>query len=121
MESKLSLRSVDSLGGPFAWPLVGNAFSFRPGKIHQVVENWCQRHGPLFRMKLGRTPVLVVARTDTITAIMRDRPDGFRRPSVMSQVSDEMGGLPGVFLAEGAEWRAQRKMVMAAFAPHAVR
>lgn len=121
MESKLSLRSVDSLGGPFAWPLVGNAFSFRPGKIHQVVEKWCHRHGPLFRMKLGRTSVLVVARTDTITAIMRDRPDGFRRPSVMSQVSDEMGGLPGVFLAEGAEWRAQRKMVMAAFAPHAVR
>lgn len=121
MESQVPLRRFSQVGGPFALPLVGNAFQMRRGKVHQVVERWCLRYGPLFRMKLGPTRVLVVARHETVAAIMRDRPDGFRRPSVMSEVSDEMGGLPGVFLAEGAEWRAQRKMVMAAFAPHAVR
>ncbi len=32
-----------------------------------------------------------------------------------------MGGIPGVFLAEGAVWRNQRRMVMAGFAPHAIK
>jgi cytochrome P450 len=121
MESNITLRRIDNVGGPFALPLLGNALQMRRGKIHQVVEAWCKRHGALFRIRLGRTPVLVVARHETVAAIMRDRPEGFRRPTIFSQVSDEMGGLPGVFLAEGADWRAQRKMVMAAFAPHAVR
>jgi cytochrome P450 len=121
VETQLPLRRLRDLGGPIALPLVGNVFQMRRTKVHQDVEAWCYRYGPLFRIKLGRTPVLVVARHETVSAIMRDRPDGFRRPSVMTRVSDEMGGLPGVFLAEGSAWRAQRRMVMAAFAPHAVR
>jgi cytochrome P450 len=32
-----------------------------------------------------------------------------------------MGGRPGLFLAEGAAWRDQRRMVMTALAPHAVK
>ena len=65
--------------------------------------------------------VLVVTDTALINAVLRDRPDGFRRPSVTAEVSDELGGERGVFLAEGAAWRNQRKMVMQAFAPHAIK
>jgi cytochrome P450 len=65
--------------------------------------------------------VLVVADHQLVTAVLRDRPDGFRRPALTEQIAKEMKGRPGVFLEEGAVWREQRRMVMAALAPHAVK
>jgi cytochrome P450 len=60
---------------------------------------------------------LVVAGHKEVAAVLKERPDGFRRPSITANVSMEMGGTPGLFLAEGLEWRNQRRMVMAGFAP----
>ena len=114
------LRRVADLPGPRAWPLVGNLPQLKVTRIHQIVERWCHIHGPLFRLKFARTPVLVVANHRLVAAILRDRPDGFRRPAVTARVSDEMGAAPGLFLAEGTAWRDQRRMVMAGFAPHAI-
>lgn len=115
------LRPMHDLPGPRPWPLAGNLPQMRPLRIHQDVEAWSKQYGPLFTMRFGRTPILVVASHELVSAVLRDRPDGFRRPSITAQISDEMGGLPGVFLAEGATWRDQRRMVMAALAPHAVK
>lgn len=115
------LRHMHDLPGPQPWPLAGNLPQMRPLRIHQDVEAWCKQYGPLFKISFGRTPVLVVSSHELVSAVLRDRPDGFRRPSITAQVSDEMGGRPGVFLAEGAAWRDQRRMVMAALAPHAVK
>ncbi|WP_343733259.1 cytochrome P450 [Duganella sp.] len=114
-------RPMHELPGPRPWPLAGNLPQMRPLRIHQDVEAWSRQYGPLFKISFGRTPVLVVASHELVHAVLRDRPDGFRRPSITAHVSDEMGGLPGVFLAEGAAWRDQRRMVMAALAPHAVK
>ncbi|WP_432380031.1 cytochrome P450 [Duganella sp. P38] len=115
------LRHMNALPGPRPWPLAGNLPQLRPLRVHQQVEAWARQYGPLFRMTFGRTPLLVVADHELVSAVLRDRPDGFRRPSVTARVSDEMGGRPGVFNAEGAAWRDQRRMVMAALAPHAVK
>ncbi|NVM75495.1 cytochrome P450 [Duganella sp. SG902] len=115
------LRHMYDLPGPRPWPLAGNLPQMRPLRIHQDVEAWSKQYGPLFTMRFGRAPILVVASHELVSAVLRDRPDGFRRPSITAQISDEMGGLPGVFLAEGTAWRDQRRMVMAALAPHAVK
>lgn len=115
------LRQVSDLPGPRPWPLAGNLPQMRPLRVHQDVEAWARQYGPLFKMTFGRTPVLVVAGHELVSTVLRERPEGFRRPSVTANVSDEMGGRPGVFLAEGAAWRDQRRMVMAALAPHAVK
>ena len=114
-------RSIDSLPGPRNWPLVGSLLSVRPRRIHQVIEQWCHQYGPLFRVYFGRTMLLVVGRHSTVTALLKDRPDGFRRPGITAQVAAEAGGLPNVFMAEGADWRNQRRMVMAGFAPKPVK
>jgi cytochrome P450 len=114
-------RSINQLPGPRGWPLLGNLPQMKPTRIHRVVEDWSRRHGGLFRIRFGRTPVLVVADHELVAAVLRDRPDGFRRPLVTARVSDEMNGRPGLFLAEGSAWRDQRRMVMAAFAPHAIK
>ena len=116
-----TLRRIADLPGPRPLPLLGNLPQIRPLRIHQDVEAWSRQYGPLFRLSFGRTPLLVVSGHELVGATLRDRPDGFRRPSITARVSDEMGGRPGVFLAEGAAWREQRRMVMAALAPHAVK
>ena len=115
------LRQMRDLPGPRGWPLIGNLVQMRPARIHLDMERWSQRYGTLFRVMFGRRPVLVLADHDTINAVLRNRPDGFERPSITRIISEELGGLPGVFLAEGATWRNQRRMVMAGFAPHAIK
>jgi cytochrome P450 len=115
------LRQIKNLPGPRAWPLVGNVLQLKPRRIHQDVELLCQRFGPLLRLYFGRHPVVVVANHATVNAILRERPGTFRRPSLTTQVAAEMGGLPNVFNAEGANWRNQRRMVMAGFAPKPIK
>lgn len=115
------MRRIDSLPGPRAWPLVGNVLQLDRLRVHQTVERWSREHGPFFRICFGRTKVLVVADSAAVGAILRDRPDGFRRPAITARVSEEMGGSPGLVIAEGELWRNQRRMVMAAFAPHAIK
>ncbi|TFW19446.1 cytochrome P450 [Duganella callida] len=114
-------RHMRDLPGPQPWPLAGNLPQMTPLRRHQDVEAWSRQYGPLFRISFGNTPILVVASHELVNAVLRDRPDGFRRPSITEAISSEMGGRPGVFMAEGAAWRDQRRMVMAALSPHAVK
>ncbi|MRX08212.1 cytochrome P450 [Pseudoduganella sp. FT25W] len=114
-------RQINDLPGPRPWPLAGNLPQLQPQRVHQDVEAWARQYGPLFKMRFGRTPILVVAGHELVSAVLRDRPDGFRRPSITAAVSEEMGGQPGLFISEGAAWRNQRRMVMTALAPHAVK
>ena len=116
-----ALRQLSALPGPKGLPILGVALQLRPRKVHADVEALARRYGPMFRMSIGRQQVLAITDTALINAVLRDRPDGFRRPSVTAEASDELGGERGVFLAEGALWRNQRKMVMQAFAPHAIK
>lgn len=115
------LRTVESLPGPRPWPLLGNLPNMDLRHIHRSVEQWSKRYGPVFKINIGNVPMVVLAGHDLVNAALRDRPDGFRRPSITAEVSNEMGGRPGVFLAEGTAWRNQRRMVMTALAPHAVK
>lgn len=116
-----ALRQLSDLPGPAGLPFLGNALQLRPRSVHADVEAMARRYGSLFRLRVGRQQALVVADAALVSGILRDRPDGFRRPDVTAQVADEMGGERGVFLAEGTAWRNQRKMVMQAFAPHAIK
>jgi cytochrome P450 len=116
-----ALRQIKNLPGPPARPLVGNLLQVKVSRIHLDMEQWCVRYGPLFRVYLGRQPLLVVAHHATVSTLLRDRPEGFRRPSVTAFISSEIGGLSNIFMAEGAAWRNQRRMVMAGFAPKAIK
>ena len=118
---KQPLRQIRHLPGPLALPFFGNSFQLKLPRIHRDVEGWVSRYGPYMRAWFGRTLVLVVADSEAVSAILRDRPDGFRRPLSSYIVSEEMGGIPGLFLAEGSAWRNQRRMVMAGMAPGAIK
>jgi len=114
-------RRLADLPGPRSLPLLGNLHQLHRERLHQDMENWAREYGPLFRVSLGPSPMLVVADHTLIGQVLRERPGMFRRPTVTADVARELGGIDGVFEAEGADWRNQRRMVMQAFAPHAVK
>lgn len=116
-----TLRQFKDLPGPRPWPLVGNALQVKLSRLHQDVEAWAQQYGPVFRMRLGPNNVLVVADHDVVAGLLKDRPDGFRRPALLVDIIEEMGLKSGVITAEGNAWQHQRRMVMASFTPGNVR
>ncbi len=119
--SKGTLRTIRSLPGPIAWPIIGNVFSLRPKRVHQSFEQLALRYGNLFRIHFGPRPILFLANHDTVNSVLKARPETFSRPKLLANISQEMGGEVGLFMAEGMEWRNQRRMVMAGFAPHAIK
>jgi len=112
-----TLRSVDDLPGPRGVPIFGNALQIDTERMHRQLEQWCLEYGPYFKLRLGKRNVVVVGDHDAVVAILRDRPDGFRRTTRLEETWLEMGLAPGVFVANGDTWRRQRRMVMAGFDP----
>jgi cytochrome P450 len=106
-------RAIGELRGPPGLPLIGNAHQIRTRRLHLILEEWCDRYGPVFRFDLGPRRIVGIGELDEINTILRDRPDGFRRWRELKEGSDETG-LSGVFVAEGDEWRHQRRLAVTA-------
>ena len=104
------LESIESLGGPRGLPLVGSLFDIDFKAFHRRLEDWCEVYGPIFRIRIGPRTIIVIAETETIKRMFRERPDVFRRTRALESATVEMR-LTGVFSAEGDNWRRQRKIV----------
>ena len=117
-----ALRELHDLPGPRALPLIGNAWRLQRTRVHQQVEAWSREYGPYFRFRLGRRGAMLgVSDHEALAALLRDRPDGFRRTRLLEQVGREMGLNPGLFAANGDDWKRQRRMVMAGLDPSHVK
>jgi len=115
------LREIAELPGPRGLPVLGNLLQVRRSTIHQDVERWSREHGPYFRFSLGGRQLLGVADHEALHALLRDRPEGFRRTRLLESIGNEMGLKRGVFGANGEAWKRQRRMVMAGFDPSHVK
>ena len=113
----MDLRRYEDLPGPRGLPVFGNVFQIESGGLHLRLEQWCREYGPYFRFRVGRRRILVVGEHEAVAAVLRDRPEGFRRTTRFEEIWTEMGLTPGVFGANGETWRRQRRMVMAGFDP----
>ncbi len=112
-----ALRQFDALPGPRGIPVLGNALQIESSRFHQQLEAWCDEFGPLFKVRIVKRKILVVGDHQIVAAILRDRPDGFRRTARFEAIWREMNLPIGVFGANGEAWRRQRRMVMAGFDP----
>jgi len=109
------LRRPADLPGPRAWPLVGNIFDLDLPRLHQVYEEWAKEYGPLYVFRLATQRVVVVSDPALVQQILRARPETYRRIAKVEPVFEELG-VAGVFSAEGAAWRPQRRLAMEALA-----
>ena len=109
-------RTIADLPGPRGWPLVGNLLQLDLSRLHQVLEGWSATYGPVYRYRMGPQQVVVVSDPELNEQILRARPETFRRLANVEPVFREMG-VAGVFSAEGAAWRSQRRLAMEALSP----
>ncbi|MDQ2928329.1 MAG: cytochrome P450 [Pseudomonadota bacterium] len=111
------LRRYRDLPGPRGIPLIGNGHQVRATRFHQQLEAWAQQYGKVFRLRIGPRRLMVASDAASMSAILRDRPDGFRRPTRHGNLIREMGFDQGLFFANDEVWKRQRRMVMSAFNP----
>ena len=111
------LTDLADLPGPRGLPLVGNLLQIDKPRFHQQLEKWAQEFGPLYKLRLGPQPIVVLSNSEIITQLLKQRPDSFSRTRKLKIVSQEMALDPGLFGSEGDTWRVQRRMVMSGFDP----
>jgi len=106
-------RTLDDVPGPRPLPLLGNILQLEQRRLHLVLEEWAHKYGPLYTYRMGPKRVLGIADPALNEQVLRDRPETYRRASVVEPVFAEMG-VSGVFSAEGIAWRPQRRLAMQA-------
>jgi len=115
-QARARLREPSELPGPKGLPLLGSLHRWDASRAHLILEEWAREHGPIYRFRLGPQPLVVVSDADAIMAVLRDRPQVFRRHFAVRPIFREMG-IDGLFSAEGDDWRRQRPLVMRALDP----
>ena len=113
-------QTLRSLAGPPGWPLLGHLPLLDRRRLQQQLEHWAGTHGPLYRLQLGRRPVLVVADHQLAQEVMRRRPQRVLRSPTTRRVCQELG-VDGLFMSEGERWQALRRLTVRAFTPEVLR
>jgi cytochrome P450/nitrite reductase/ring-hydroxylating ferredoxin subunit len=113
-------RNIDDLPHKPNVPLLGNLLLLDLGNLHQILERWAGEFGGPFTYRVGPYRVLALADPAHMATVLRARPETFRRAATLEPIFREIG-LHGVFSAEGAEWRAQRKLAMHALSARHLR
>ncbi|HEX2657961.1 MAG TPA: cytochrome P450 [Polyangia bacterium] len=118
--SSARTRKLADLPGPRGWPVLGNALELDLERLHLIFERWARTYGAAFRFRMGSDHSVVVSSPELAQQVLRARPDTFRRVSQVERVFQELC-LAGVFSAEGAAWRSQRRLAMEALAQRHLR
>jgi cytochrome P450 len=116
----LGLRRPEALPGPRGLPLIGNAHQIKLSRLHTTLEDWAKSYGPFYRVRLGPRSAVVVSDSALAHHVLQERPENYRRLSAIEEVLEELGS-NGVFSAEGARWKRQRKLIMPAFSMRQLR
>jgi cytochrome P450 len=111
-------RHIDQLPGPRGLPLFGNLLQLDSRRLHRVLEGWAREFGSLYVFRAGPKRTVVVSDPAQLEQILRARPEHYRRIGQIERVFAELG-MPGVFSAEGAAWRPQRRLITAAMSARA--
>ncbi len=111
VDSGSTARRISDLPGPPGLPLLGNALQIRRESLHQTLERWSREYGAAFRFRIAWQEYVVISEPETIAAVLRDRPDGFKRRRRLEETARELG-FDGLFSANGDTWKRQRPMVV---------
>src|SRR4030095_4616971 len=104
-------RHLKDLPGPRGLPLLGNLLQLDVKRAHTILEQWADESGEFYRLRLMGTDVVVISAPQLIDQILKDRPGRYSRLRIVRAAIRDLG-INGVFSAEGADWRRQRKLIM---------
>ena len=104
-------RTIADLPGPKGLPVLGNVLKMTGRQWHLTLADWIGQFGPIFKVTVPGGAMVVVADRAIGGALLRERPDQFRRVGGLKTIMGELN-IRGVFNAEGDDWRRQRKLVM---------
>lgn len=103
---------VAKLPCPPGLPLIGNLHQLKRSAFHQTLESWAEQYGPIYAFRGVRGRIAVVSDANLANALLKARPDDFRRTSQLERVSILGLSSKGIFMAEGDAWRKQRPIIM---------
>jgi cytochrome P450/nitrite reductase/ring-hydroxylating ferredoxin subunit len=109
------LRRPEDLPGPEGSFLMGNARDLHTDRFHRVLEDWASEFGPVYKIRIATRRIVVISDPAMIAQALRHRPDTYSRSRRLAPIFKEVG-VDGVFSAEGAAWRPQRKLAVRALA-----
>lgn len=96
--------------GPRGLPIVGN-LPFLDADLHTYFTSIAERHGPIFKLKLGSKLTVVVNSPSLAREILKDQDINFSNRDVsLTGWAATYGGLDIVSLPYGAVWRMLRKI-----------
>ena len=112
--SEFALISQVPLPGPKPWPYVGNLIEVaRYGGLHKAFVEYAKKYGKVYKMYLGRSPMITVADPEMLKHILvKDFHKFQNRPDVMK------GNAPldkGLFDARDGTWRKVRSILTPTF------
>ena len=112
--SSYSLISHVNLPGPKPWPYVGNLLDVtKYGGLHKAFLEYAKRYGKVYKMYMGRDPIIAVADPEMVKEILVRDFEKFRnRPDFLA------GNAPlnkGLFGARDGDWRRVRSILTPTF------
>jgi len=118
--SSYSLISHVNLPGPKPWPYVGNLLDVtKYGGLHKAFLEYAKRYGKIYKMYMGRDPIIAVADPEMAKEILVRNFDKFRnRPDFLA------GNAPlnkGLFGARDGDWRRVRSILTPTFSASKVK
>lgn len=118
--SEFALISHVPLPGPKPWPYVGNLIEVaRYGGLHKAFVEYAKKYGKVYKMYMGRSPMITVADPEMLKHILvkdfekfRNRPDFMRsNPPLESNL----------FAARDEQWKKVRSLLTPTFSSSKLR
>ena len=86
-----AVRRIADLPGPKGWPVLGNLPQIKAAEFHLQLERWAHEYGRFFQIRMANRHMLVIADHEAVAAMLRDRPEGFKRTERLQLIGAEMG------------------------------
>lgn len=105
MKKNITIKDLPSPKGSL---ILGNLKEFKENEVHLILEKWIKDVGPVLKVNLAGKKIFVSGDAELNSAILKSRPNKFRRLSNMDEIMSE-AGVVSVLNTEGDQWRDHRK------------
>nr|XP_005014115.3 cytochrome P450 2K6 [Anas platyrhynchos] len=97
--------------GPKPLPIIGNLHILDLKKLDGTMIKLSETYGPVFRIQMGPTTVVVLSGYDTVKEALVNHADAFAgRPKI--QIVKETGKGKGVIFSYGENWKVMRRFTL---------